>query len=435
MKKAYLLAVAVLVAALSLSGCKSGGNNNGNREGETEVAEEVVDASVAEELAPRIIIGKAQDLEFYFQDHDVFIGASNQAYVASKGFEALKAALAELNASIAGKVEAVRTDVSERLEQEANDDVDFSADNIDWCYESILSVGHVDSRIVCLNFMEETDLGGAHPNTRSEEYCFDVATGRRLSLADVLKDPDSFLEKAKNAIQKEYGKEEWFNDGWLERFNDCLGGNNLKDFFTWSIGADELDIWFNDITVPEEAGDITASLAYKDYPNLLTLACKPVYGQSLAEGEKVNDDFNGIFTTLAENVDKWNYDRCANLFGSTDCDCEFEEPFEGETTGFIRMHLPGTYCISVSTWPRRGVEINYDNPTIADRDNLTIWEAEFYGSRYRAIVDDSYHWSNVEDGKVPSEDRRVRWSIIDGELYTRVFFKSLEEMGAVFFNL
>ena len=178
------------------------------------------------------------------------------------------------------------------------------------------------------------------------------------------------------------------------------------------------------------------SLDYATYPDLLVDSYKPVKGQPMAEGATADPHFDGLFATLSANMDKWDFAKCKEYFSSSDCECEFNEPFEGETDGDIRAVIPGgKYTIRSTTWPRKGAGINYESPTASDLANVTLADAEFCGGRYRAVVDDNCHWYYVDDDQVPDKDSRTRWSIIDGELYTRVWFASFDDLRAVFFSL
>lgn len=118
--------------------------------------------------------------------------------VENEGFENLQAALAEYFSP----VDEEDHETFLRYAQEAYDDFDEENENYFYNYYSWRSVELERSDSTVISFDESCSIytGGVHPNGGCLGATFDVKTGRKLELADILKDEAGFYEAAVNYL-------------------------------------------------------------------------------------------------------------------------------------------------------------------------------------------------------------------------------------------
>lgn len=109
--------------------------------------------------------------------------------------------------------------------------------------EKTTSVMRADSRIVSLYHNNYIDLGGAHPSYDYTGDTFDVESGKRLLLTDVVKDPEAFFDLLDEKLQEEY--EEIYP--YMESFADYRKQRKAEDyaFVQWVMSSEGMTVFFN----------------------------------------------------------------------------------------------------------------------------------------------------------------------------------------------
>ncbi len=133
-----------------------------------------------------------------------------------------------------------------------------------WVGEYSLSAGYIvtrmDERVISFDAGAYYFLGGAHPNTIEAGITFDTQTGKRLMLADVVKDKEEAAAAVKEFLLAETGKEEYqgvlFGD--YETYLDDLFSET-----TWYLGEDGFHIIANTYSIaPYVAGSFDFVIPY-----------------------------------------------------------------------------------------------------------------------------------------------------------------------------
>lgn len=135
--------------------------------------------------------------------------------VENEGFENLQAALTEYFP----RIDEGEHETFLRYAQEAYDDFDEGTENYFYNYYSWQSVRLTRSDSTVISFEESCSIyiGGMHPESVCLGVTFDVETGRKLELADILKDETGFYGAAvdyltdwlvRNIGEKSFGEEQ-----------------------------------------------------------------------------------------------------------------------------------------------------------------------------------------------------------------------------------
>lgn len=152
--------------------------------------------------------------------------------VENAGFENLQAALAEYFPPVNEK----EHEDFLRYAQEAYDEFDEEKENYFYNYYSWQSVELERSDSTVISFDESSSIytGGMHPNGGCLGATFDVKTGRKLELADILKDEPGFYEAAVD----------YLTDWMARNFGEKSFGQEKRNYVASTFDEDRTVNWY-----------------------------------------------------------------------------------------------------------------------------------------------------------------------------------------------
>lgn len=160
------------------------------------------------------------------------------------------------------------------------------------------------------SFMEQNEsyYGGAHGGYMITGMTFDVNTGARVTLSDIIKDAEKLKEIVAKQLDTVYG------DIFYEDVYQMIDSYD-PDSFTWSMDPFGITLYFNQYELaPYAAGAQMVDLAYEDYPELLKESYfepQEQYVLELYANEKcavdVNNDGVKETITVERSVDEYDY--------------------------------------------------------------------------------------------------------------------------------
>lgn len=187
-------------------------------------------------------------------------------------------------------------EAEEMRAQHAQDDLFNSFEN-----ENIVKPVRADSG--CLTVVREnySFLGGAHGFSETTAYTFDAATGKRLKLADIVKDTENIPEILAAEVPKQnenadglFDQDGKMSDG--EKLSDRIRemmkgdgyeGENDTAYLNWYADRDGLQFVFNQYDIgPYAAGKFYVKLKAEDYPELIDARFFEVPEQYIEELEE-----------------------------------------------------------------------------------------------------------------------------------------------------
>ncbi|MCR4924435.1 MAG: DUF3298 and DUF4163 domain-containing protein [Lachnospiraceae bacterium] len=136
----------------------------------------------------------------------------------------------------------------------------------DMTYESEISLKRADDIMFSFTVSSYSFTGGAHPFQASVSYNLDPKSGKEISLEDVVGDYENIHELIKGEVLKEYADYELDED----TLDDSLAMIIKDKTFNFIVNDEGLYIIFNPYDIaPYAAGDLSITLSYEDYPDLL----------------------------------------------------------------------------------------------------------------------------------------------------------------------
>ncbi|MCR5687789.1 MAG: DUF3298 and DUF4163 domain-containing protein [Lachnospiraceae bacterium] len=135
-----------------------------------------------------------------------------------------------------------------------------------------------DDRLFSLQINYYDFAGGAHPNHGTEFLNLDPVTGRKLSLADVITDPEGAPKLIKDKVYAAYPDlveeiESYAYLGEEGENEDIFTRKFEEDTYTWSVNDEGLYICFSPYEIATyAAGYIDITLGYDEYPGLIVKA-------------------------------------------------------------------------------------------------------------------------------------------------------------------
>ena len=192
-----------------------------------------------------------ENREWYAQDGEtvLYVAYQDTVTVENEGFDNLQAALAEYFSPIDEK----EHETFRRYAQEAYDDFDEEKENYFINYYSWQRVELERSDSTVISFDESCSIhtGGVHPYGGCLGVTFDVKTGRKLELADILKDEAGFYEAAVD----------YLTDWLVRNFGEKSFGQEKRNYVARTFDEDRTVNWYLNgagiviIYNPEEIAD------------------------------------------------------------------------------------------------------------------------------------------------------------------------------------
>ena len=160
------------------------------------------------------------------------------------------------------------------------------------------------------SFMEQNEsyYGGAHGGYMITGMTFDVKTGARVTLSDVIKDAGKLKEIVAKQLDEVYG--DIFYDDVYQMIDSYD-----PDSFTWSMDPYGITLYFNQYELaPYVEGAQMVDLTYEDYPDLLDGSYFELQEQYVLElyadeecAVDVNNDGVKEKITVKRSVDEYDY--------------------------------------------------------------------------------------------------------------------------------
>ena len=356
---------------------------------------------------PEIVFGTIED-NSYFQDEVAYTYTDRLVYVVSDGFEELKDSLDAVNRT---QIDYFKENSgSEALPENEEDVDDYILATLPWSEQYFYSVQSCSPSLLSVLYSFDSWMGGAHPNSETAAWNFDVKTGARLALRDVAGDYDAIYKKVVADLEELNGSEEYdgvFFDEWKDTVDALFTEEGSQP--EWSLDENGLSIFFNTYSIaPYVAGPVSLDYPYADYPDFIKKEFIPSGSAKPVEIE-TSDIFKDVFENFSRKVDKMNYEACAKWFEGKGYDCEFEVPYENESNGSITVKDENGMRIILNFWP------------VGDEPSMLY---------FVECRNDDF---NLQSGHQYQEEG-VRDCIIDYNEHLQISFDSGEDAKKVFFN-
>ncbi len=299
-KKLFNKFIAIELCAIMLAGCGQSGNapaGDDSSEEQTVGTQEASDntstdvAEDGETLSDEEANETAEKDEAVERDHlhvnvthmSQYHTVSEQAQYSTKfpkvfldegdeeTYPQLQAALEEYNR----KEEADAEENSETMadyisEFTSNTDEEVDSDYFrELTYEATGTVIRADKQVFSLNIYRYYDFAGAHPTYYYTGANFDVSTGERLSIFDVIKDKEKFLAITEEKLKEEYTEayENAFQT--LEEYDQTIGTEDYSEDYDWILDSEGITVFFNIYTLaPFVAGAQTIRIRFEEAPEI-----------------------------------------------------------------------------------------------------------------------------------------------------------------------
>ncbi len=301
-----------------------------------------------------------------------------------------------------------------------------------------------DDRLFSLLVYNYDDAGGAHPSHCTDSINFDPATGKNITLTDVLKDVEGAPETLKNALYEEYPDmvEEFESMIYTEDGEDTTGAFKRKlsdDGFTWTLTSEGLHIYYSPYEVASyAAGEFETVLSPEKYPDLIQSAFIPSKDfdkdkqQNTVEMEKEtfqweDSDFNPYesesetsiitvpnktwlaFTEDGRGPDDGEHIKLSKL---SEKKTDWLDTYKwADENGFEQKNMPYTddeYYYE-ATSPKEYAYMNTE---------LVIHDKDYTKVIYDLDLDTLCNGPDEESGKTSNITQYIRWAkIYDGTLY------------------
>lgn len=135
--------------------------------------------------------------------------------------------------------------------------------------ESKLNIERLDSKVISVRENYYSYWGGAHGIFGDSGFTYDLTTGEKVGIYDVVKDEETLLEVLTEKIQELY-PDVWEydlggdNDGILTAIDD-------EEFINWTMQTDGITIYFNPYAIAAyAAGEQVVPIKFDDAPDLFT---------------------------------------------------------------------------------------------------------------------------------------------------------------------
>jgi hypothetical protein len=138
-----------------------------------------------------------------------------------------------------------------------------------WTIETYVDTVAITDKVIVLNYLESTYLGGAHPNTFVSLLNFDKKTGKTIALDDIIIDPKQFLSIAEQAFRRQQELKPNEN---LEAAGYFFDKGIFALPLNYAIQQDGLHLFYNPYEAASYAqGSIDITIAYDQLGQVIDL--------------------------------------------------------------------------------------------------------------------------------------------------------------------
>lgn len=295
-----ILAVFAILCLIITSGCGTAGYTGGqpsNSEQDQNTSSEA-DSSLSkqdqntssedgstnpdqEASAERPVIGKAASYtrEANESNGKVYVkGNHDRLYISRDSRTRYKELAAALDQIMNDETDSYNREVKEyRKEQEESSDSPANGE-VPFMLEEEICVRRSDQEV--LSFVEtgSSYTGGAHGIRWYTSHNLDAASGREISLKDVIKDQSLLQETLKEELQKKYGEELLFEDLDENIKNILEGSEDSKQ--AWTLDPQGITFYYSNYDIASYAsGTQNVTILYSSHKNLFTDRYRPLKGE------------------------------------------------------------------------------------------------------------------------------------------------------------
>jgi len=151
-----------------------------------------------------------------------------------------------------------------------------------WPYEDKLNLVRADDDVISYMSNAYSYTGGAHGGTTIAGATFDVQTGKKLALKDVVSDFDEFYDVVYKMLEED--QEDFFEE-WRDTVHRDLYEDSAENgAFAWVLGPDYIRVTFGDYELGAFAlGHVSKEVRAADHPGLIK-------SEYVADGKAVCDE-------------------------------------------------------------------------------------------------------------------------------------------------
>ncbi len=137
-----------------------------------------------------------------------------------------------------------------------------------WPYEDKLQLVRADDSVLSYMSSAYSYTGGAHGGTTIAGATFDVRTGEKLALKDVVSDFDEFYDVVYKMLEED--QEDYFEE-WRDTVHRDLYEDSAENgAFAWVLGPDYIRVTFGDYELGAFAlGHVSKAVYAEDHPGLI----------------------------------------------------------------------------------------------------------------------------------------------------------------------
>ena len=242
----------------------------------------------------RPVIGKAASYtrETNESNGNVYVeGNHDRLYISRDSRTRYKELAAALDQIMNDEADAYNQEVKEyRKEQEDSSDSPANGE-VPFMLEEEICVRRSDQEV--LSFVEtgSSYTGGAHGVRWYTTHNLDAASGREISLNDVIKDQSLLQETLKEELQKKYKDEILFED-LDENIKTILEGTGDSKQ-AWTLDPQGITFYYSNYDIaPYAAGTQNVTILYSSHENLFTDRYHPLKGEGYISGLFDYDNFS-----------------------------------------------------------------------------------------------------------------------------------------------
>jgi len=298
--------------------------------------------------------------------------------------------------------------------------IDFGGNNVwydewempaDWDDIAEMYVSRNDEQVYGVSIWRYSYLGGAHPYDYLSSIHYDPATGEIIEFEDVITDKDKLCEEVIEYLTK-------LNNGTLEGEHagesvGCLYDNweeFVRELFAdqentpnWRLMEDGIEIYFNGYAVaPWTEGIISTYFTIDEYPELFEDKYFHKKGNIIpAETYEAyqSDVMKEVLRPLSRKLGNWKYDDCKDFVIDKRFDYEFEEPYEAESSGYVKVIDAETRCRLICYfWPLD------PESEVYSKETDSLYFIDYSNSDFTFMIDNDYNSADVRYRFVSYDD-------------------------------
>ena len=358
-------------------------SDDGSEDGEAEGV--LADVSVSRHTE---FVNDSEYGTLYSNEYDELILSDSTAMA----YQGLVTAVADYNDATGGeKNRNGGMSIDELVEQgkvQKKDNPDFSGYNDD----GHATVLRLDDEVLSISRSYNSFYGGAHGVYGIEGYTYDVQSGVRLAITDVVADMDALQNAALEVLSRDYST-------LLE--NESQTEQNLKDSFkepeklVWAMGPAEFVLYYNPYALATyAAGMQILNIRYDDHPEIFKEGYGAMTGDYVIQGSEARIDLDGDgaleYVTTENEYSDDGYEILAVKI-NTGIESKKVELYAYSIEQYIIKKGEHYYMYLVES---------------SDNDYETIYMIDLTGGKVKEL--------GKQDGGVASWDTTVSWKYEDG---------------------